>query len=291
MIEPGIHSLPAESYHDDPCDRPSLSASIAHLLVNQTPLHAWAAHPVLNPDVVREEKAHFDIGTVVHALVLEGGTDRVLVIDADSWRTRDAQEQRDDARAADLIPLLRKDWDRVEAMVDAVWAQLNRRRELGVDDPPLLTDGKPEQTLVWEESGVTCRARPDWLRDAFTVIEDFKTTGKPANPLAWSRSVWANGYDIQAVMYLRGLARLEGVTAQFRWIVAETQPPFALSVLAPAMSTLEIGQAKVERAIDKWRECVATNTWPGYPTPVYYVEVPAYEEARWLEQDAEAMTG
>jgi hypothetical protein len=39
---PGIHEVDAETYHSDPVEVPSLSASIAKLLVNSTPLHAWA---------------------------------------------------------------------------------------------------------------------------------------------------------------------------------------------------------------------------------------------------------
>ena len=42
-LEPGIHNLSAEVYHADPCVKPSLSSSIANVLLQQSPLHAWMA--------------------------------------------------------------------------------------------------------------------------------------------------------------------------------------------------------------------------------------------------------
>lgn len=279
--------MPAERYHADPCEVPSLSASLAHLLVNHTPRHAWAAHPRLNPMFEREEKATFDLGNVSHALILEGSTERVVTVMADSWRTKDAQAERDAARSDGMIALLEKDWGRVEDMFEAVRLQLEARNDV----PPLLTAGKPEQTLVWEERGVMCRARLDWLRDDYLAVDDVKTTGRSANPLQWTRNaLWSMGADIQTAFYLRGLKKLTGQDAQFRFVVIENTPPYAMSVVSLASSALELGQSKVERAIERWRDCLRTDVWPGYPPAVYYAETPAYEEMRWLEQDAEAIT-
>lgn len=285
--QPGIHAIPAERYHEDPSDQPSLSASIAHLMVNVTPWHAWWAHPKLNPHFEREEKQAFDIGTVAHELILEGTDERVHVVEASDWRKRDAQDERDQARADGLIPLLEKDWLRVERMVETVRAQL----ELRADLPPLLSDGVAEQTLVWEEGDVTCRARLDWLRTDCTAIDDLKTTGRSANPIPWCRNtLYSIGADVQAAFYLRGVKALTGQVPTFRWILAESTPPYAVSVVSPDASAREIGDVKVDRAIEKWRECLKTDVWPGWSQSVYMAETPAYEELRWMEQDGEAMS-
>lgn len=287
MIEPGIHTIPSDTYHSDPGREPSLSASVAHLLVNTTPLHAWNAHPRLNPNFEREEKAQFDMGSVTHALILEADTSKVQVVYADDWRTKDARAARDQARGDGLIPMLQKDWVRVEMMAEAVRAQIARRD----DEPPLFDAGKPEQTLVWNERGVTCRARLDWLRDDHVAIDDLKTTGRSANPMQWSRNtLWSIGADIQVAFYLRGLKRLTGVDAVFRYVLVENVPPYGVSVVSMAGSALEIGNAKVDRALERWKWCLEHDEWPGYPSPVYYAETPGYEELRWMEADAEAMT-
>lgn len=279
----GLLTIPADQYHaDQVADTPTLSSSIAKLLVDASPAHARAAHPKLNPTLEREDDSKFDMGTCVHALLLQGETvfDRLAYPD---WRTNAAKEAREDARAHGRIPLLAKDCDRVDAMCEAVRTQI---AALQVDPIP-FTDGLPEQTIVWEEQGVLCRARLDWMRHDFTVCDDLKTTSRYANPEAWQRGpLYDHGADLQAALYLRGVKAVTGVQATWRWIVVETQPPYALSVIAPTPAVLALGDAKVDLAIAKWRRCLETNVWPAYPRTVVEAELPAYVESRWLEREA-----
>lgn len=280
MAGAGIHTMPAEQYHADPCEQPSLSSSIAKIICSASPLHAWTAHPRLNPNYTPEEAEKFDIGTAAHYLLLEGMPE-IVVIEAPDWRTNAAKDARDEARAAGKLPLLEKHWGAVQAMVEAARIQLE-----GISAaPPIFTDGKPEQMLVWDDGGVTCRARLDWLRDDHSAIDDYKTTSRTANPEAWSRSLFGMGYDIQAAFYLRGLQALTGQQADWRWVVQETAPPYALSVVSLNPAALELADAKVIYALNRWRECLAANVWPGYPTEICYAELPGWEEARWLEKE------
>ena len=274
-----IIDLPATDYHADDIDeRPSLSASIAHTLWSSSPAHARAAHPKLNPNHRPTHDQKFDVGTAAHAMLLEG-RDVVVAVDAPDWRTNAAKDARDAARAAGKVPLLVRELDDTLAMVAAVQVQLDRV----IATPAVLAAGKPEQTLVWEDDGVLCRARLDWLRDDYTAVEDLKTTSRSANPLGFSRSLFGMGYDMKAAFYLRGLKAVTGVDAVFRWIVVETAAPYALSVLTPGPDVLAIGDAKVEMAIATWKKCLATDDFPGYPTRVCTVEAPPWEEARFLE--------
>ena len=152
-----LPNVPADQYHNDQVgDTPTLSASIAKVLLDQSPAHAKAQHPKLNPNYERKTDDKFDIGTAVHKLLLEGES-VVEIIVADNFRTKVAQEQRDQARAHGRIPLLAKDADQVIEMVQAIAAQLARF------DLPALTDGAVEQTFLWNEDGVACRARLDWF--------------------------------------------------------------------------------------------------------------------------------
>lgn len=286
MIDNGIHTLDAGDYHADPSDTPSLSASIAHLLVNQTPRHAWNAHPRLNPNFEREEKAIYDSGTVAHSLILEGDASKVCIVEADDWRTKAAQQERNEARENGQVALLAKDWKRVRQMADAIRDQLARRNE----EPALFTDGKAEQSMVWQEGGVTCRARVDWLRDDHVTIDDLKTTGRSANPLQWSKNtLWSIGADIQVAFNLRGLKAITGEKATFRYVLIENQPPYAISVVSLAASALELGQQKADRAIQLWKQCLDSGDWPAYPPSTYFAETPAFEEARWMEHDGERL--
>lgn len=273
-----IADVPRDAYHaDEVADRPTLSASVAHLLCSQSAAHAFAAHPKLNPDYVHVEEQKYDRGTACHSLLLEG-VDAVEILSYDDWRTKAAQEARDEARANGRIPMLAKDAADLARMVSAVQEQL---------DPPLLVEGKPEQTLVWEEpNGVVCRARLDWLRDDFTAIYDLKTTARSAHPYAYERALCTIGGDIQAAMYLRGLEAVTGERAAFVWIVVEAAPPFAVSLITPAADLLELGEQKVRFAIDVWAECLATEEWPGYNHGIVAAHAPPWELSRWQEMAA-----
>lgn len=272
--------MSAAEYHADPCESPSLSASMIHILCTQSPAHARAAHPRLNSELRREEKDAFDIGAAAHALLLEGDAG-VEVVDAENWRTAAARAARDEARAVGRVPLLANTLANVETMVATARKQLADR----ILEPVPFADGEPEQTLIWDEGGVMCRARLDWLRHDLAAIDDYKTTSKSADPESWNRTMFGIGGDIQAAFYLRGLHALTGVTATFRWIVQETYAPHALSVVTPGSDVLTIADKKIEYALELWRQCLATDHWPAYPTGLYFASLPAYEEARWLARE------
>jgi hypothetical protein len=280
-MRPGIYpDMAAEAYHADE-DGPSLSASIAHILDTRSPLHAWTAQPKLNPDYERETEPKFDLGTCVHALFLQG-IDVAHVGHYDNWRSNDAKAFAAEARMDGRIPLLAKDYERVQAMHAAMTKKIT---EYDVD-PPLFTAGREEVTLVWHEDDVTCRARIDWLTDDHSVIEDVKSTSRSAEHAAFARRIPDLGYDLKAAFYLRGLKALTGVDATFRWTVIETQPPYELSVVTPGPDVLALGEAKVERALRIWRECLSTGRWPGYERRLAVAELPGWEETRFLEREA-----
>lgn len=278
-----LDAVPESVYHaDDLYARPSLSKSAIQTLLSKSPAHAWATHPK-NPEcVARVDEKRFDVGTAAHKLFLEGRDDSIVVVNADSWRTNVAKAERDTAYEAGLTPLLAHDYEDVRTVVDAIRPQLDRV----AINPPLFTDGKPEQTLVWEESGVICKARLDWLRDDFGAIDDLKTTGASAAPESWSRTMLGFGGDLQMAFYLRGARAVLGATPEFRFVAVETSPPYALTVFSVAPDALALADARIDYAINVWRDCTASGVWPAYPNRVCYVQSPPWAEAQWFDREA-----
>jgi hypothetical protein len=278
-MDAGIHALTRETYHADPCDTPSLSASIATILLAQSPLHAHAAHPRLGGRPSQESET-FDLGTAAHDYILEGTEDRYHVITATTkdgepvsdWRTVAARLERDAARAAGKTPLLQRHLESVRTMAHAA-----RSHVAAFDDGPVpLGDGGvAEQTLVWPEGSIWCRARLDWIHRDFETIDDLKTT-TDAEPGAFARALYGRGGDLQAAFYLRGLRVLTGHDAAFRFVVVENAWPFAVSVVQLSPMALAFAAEKVDRAIQIWARCLETGDWPGYPTRTAYVDPPAW---------------
>lgn len=281
-----ILDLSAEQYHADKVvDVPTLSRSIAHLLCTASPAHARAAHPRLNPFFARKDDPKFDLGTATHD-VFFAGPERLVIVDAENWRTNAAKAERYEARVQGKIALLAHEHGRVLEMVDALVRGLD---EHGANPRPFDSKGKAEQTLTWEEAGgVVCRARLDWLHDDYTYIDDLKTTGHEmgASPEKFTgRSFYGNGYDLQAAFYTRGVLALTGALPTFRFVVIETEPPYALSVVTPGPDVLTLANKKVEWALDLWRRCLASGDWPSYDRRVATAVLPVWEEARWLEKE------
>lgn len=278
---PGCYDIPQAEYLSDPCETPSLSSGITKTLLDRSPAHAWLEHPKLNPNYEPTHKAEFDIGTAFHDLFLEGW-DRAEVIEADNWRTKDAQIQRDQARAAGKIPLLRKHYENVQAMVLCANEQLLKHE----DAASAFKDGRSEQTLIWEEDGIKCRARLDWKPDKGRIFTDLKTTNVSANPDSWIRTqLFGTGCDIQAAFYCRGIRAVLGITNPvFQFCVVETEPPYALSVIAVGEAVMDLANKKIDHAMRVWSECLATDKWPAYPNRTAWADLPSYLLNRWEER-------
>lgn len=273
-MKPGIYSLPSEQYHADPCAVPSLSNSIAKALLDQSPMHARMAHPKLNPAHRPDENSRFDLGSAAHAVLLEGNQSKVCVIDAADWRTKDAKAKRDEARANGLLPILAKHDSAIKRMVKAAQDFISASPLRGV-----WKAGKPEQTVIWEDEGVTCRAMMDWLTDDRKLILDYKTTDS-AHPDVFGRQIARMGYDMQAAFYTSGIIAQGYDEPRFVFLAQEIEPPHACSLVELHSSYMEIAHAKYTRAVSLWRECMTRNQWPAYPTTITTALPPVWAMAK-----------
>lgn len=269
-------------YLADPTPDSSLSASIAHVLLTESPRHAWLKHPRLNPHYEPEQAAKFDLGTAAHAVLLEGADERIQIIHAENYKTKAAQEQRDAARKAGKIPLLPDQWQTVEAMMEAAYHAL---KDSELSDVLHLSNGQPEVTLLWQGPGCWLRARPDWVSADRKLIVDYKSTAGSAEPNAWTRAgMLAHGFDLQAALGVRGIRQLTKQTAQFVFIVQETDPPYAVSLVGLSPDFMEFANRKLNHAIVTWSRCLQANDWPGYASRVAWMDVPKWADTQFTER-------
>jgi len=275
MIDkPGIYAIPLTEYIADPCPEPSLSATIANVLITESPIHAYMWHPRLNTQGAREDSEKADIGTIAHGMILENDESRIVVIEAEDWRTKAAKEARDATYAAGGIPVLANNVGPIRKMVERAKSFI-AHSELAEAFTP--TAGKPEQTLCWQEGDIWLRSRPDWLTNDHRLIIDLKTTAGSAEPMAWMKTMLGNGNDLQAVLGLRGIKTLDPKSrCQFVFWVVEQNPPYASSFVGLSPQFLEMSEHKLERALRLWSDCTMTNCWGGYPSQICWIEPPAY---------------
>ena len=285
-MQQGIYTINDGEYHRDPAPEPSLSSSLARTIITQSPLHAWHKHPRLNSAHESEESSRFDLGSAAHAVLLENDFNKIVFVEADDWRTKEAKLQRDMARAKGLLPILSKYETPLREMVHTAKCKIERSELAG-----LFENGKPEQTLIWQEGEAWCRARLDYLRNDNRVILDYKTT-ESAEPEVCKRKIAAMGYDMQASFYKRGLVACGGSEdAVFIFLFQEIEPPYACCLIGLSEIFIEIADENVNQAINIWQMCIKNNVWPGYSGGVQLAEPPNWQLQQYLNMMEERALG
>jgi hypothetical protein len=273
-MQQGIVNLSAEQYHADPAPTASLSSSIANILIDQSPLHAWMAHPRLNLRYEKEEDSRFDLGSAAHMMLLEQREDKIVRVQADDWRTKAAKEARAAAQANGQFAVLERQYGDIVTMC-AVARTYLETTELG----DLLDSGDAERTVLWQEGPFWFRCKPDIMSQDRRVVLDYKSTSSAA-PDFFSKQIGRMGYDLQSEFYNRGLSAVTGrEDTVFVMLAQEITPPYACSLISLSNTFREVGKLKVKRAIDIWQRCVQTNSWPGYANEILYAEPKPWDAA------------
>jgi hypothetical protein len=233
-------------------------------MINQillAPKKCWHASSRLNPDWEEpDDDGKFTIGTVTHIIHLESHllAEKVVVVDADSWRSKEAKDTRADAKANGMTAILKHQMDAIHEARAAF--QENSFVKAAFEN------GKTEQSLFWLHPTlkIWCRARPDFISNALTHMNDHKATAD-ANPEGFGRHADNMKYYRRAAWYLEGAEIVFGKPFDHYWFVnQETKAPYLTSVVELDESALEAGRLENERAARIFVRCLEKNDWPGY---------------------------
>lgn len=291
ITDPGIYpGFDVDSYFADPCPTPSLTQSIAKVLIERSPAHAKQEHPRLAPPETADEPAEkYDaakaIGNAAHAIMIGRGK---LIAEGhfDDWRKKEAQAFRDEADAAGKIPILSKHFIRATDMVKAASFQLEA---VGWREAFRLGDG--EVMIAWKEGDLWFRSLVDWLSEDRRIVWDYKSTGLSCAPHAIASMIEKAAWHIQSAMHERGLDVLDPDGAgrrKHRFVAQENEPPYALAAVELTEHWLTMGRKQLGYAVDVWSRCMELGAWPGYPPMVQRPEFPGYAESRWLARELAA---
>jgi hypothetical protein len=262
--------------------RKALSAGGAWILSEECPARYWQVSP-WNPEAMDVARREFDIGTALHLAVLEPDAlaQRVAPINADSYRTRAAQQAREAAHQAGKTPLLDQDF----ALVGALAAAVRKHRTAA----RLLDGGRSEVSLFWtdDDTGVPCKARVDRLaRDGKHLI-DLKTCASAA-PRAFAAQAFRDGHFLRAAWYLAGAAIVTGTVPQaYVFVCVEKEPPHVVSCYTLDERALAWGGQVMRRALRRFAVCRDALDWSaGYVRGVTTVGLPAWSEYQLADRDA-----
>lgn len=308
-IEPGVYQIDNEAYHRGP----GISKSGLDL-INQSPDHYAEAYLRGRR---REPTPAMILGDMVHKAILEpdlfkakyaklpNPTDipgcLVTVDDLKKKATELGIEKGLSGSKGSIINLL---VEKEPTLVDFIWEKIEDKHRKANEGKTIikaedfdtcmemvkkvhahprcqegLLQGVPEQSMYWidRETGVLCKARPDFLRTNGVII-DVKTT-QDASLKEFEKSIANFRYHVQAAFYIDGLATLFDLNPDdvaFVFIAVEKTAPYGISVFRCNHAMVEKGRQLYRRDLELYAKCLRDNHWPSYTHEIQEIGLPAW---------------
>ena len=179
-----------------------------------------------------------------------------------------------DNAGRELVPF--EDFDLCQQQLAAITAQ--------PDLAKMLRAGRGEVSIFWidAQTGIYCKARPDWLppaHDGRIQPMDLKTCADES-PSGFGRAAARLRYDLQAAHYTAGIEAVTGLTVDaFVFGAVSSKPPI---LAVPYILTDEIrdqGRDERRELMDLLAWCQLENEWPAYGSGLQLLDFPAYAKA------------
>lgn len=224
-----------------------------------------------------KKKRHFEMGTAVHSLILEGYDafeSRLAVIPDDvlsksGTTNTSAYREWEKSEAIGKNILKKKDANLVKEIAERAFSKRVFR--------DYLSTGVAEMSCFWHEDfngielGLKCR--PDFLPKNGIVV-DLKTTGdihkfyKSARDFKYHWSSW---------LTCRGLTTETGyIHSQYIFAVVEINEPFDSAIYFTTQEQFDMARYEIEQLLPSLAHCHATNEWPGIEDRVFPLPLNTY---------------
>ena len=237
-------------------------SSLKALHVSPLNYRYWKDHP--SPD-----KPAYALGRATHSRILEPDTfqDEYVV-----WDGRRAGKPWKEFQEANItMDILRPaELEQVEAMAAAV--------EGHQVASALLAGGDAETTLEWTDppTGLKCKGRADYLTDR---VVDLKTA-REVDPWSFNGAIGKYLYFGQLAFYHDGwkkcMCNPDSRTEPPIIIAVQSVPPYDVAVYELGTEAMDAGRNLYRGLLDRLKECMDTDNWPGCASEVVGVELPPW---------------
>ena len=236
--------MPAADYHE----HDSISNS-GLKLISRSPAH-------YKHQERKEPTRNLVIGSALHMAVLEPELYSSTYIESYATDRRSKQyKDLSDAYGGEFVLTLDES-EKIEGISKSLWDNFGEYLKL---------PGHTELSgfAIDPETGVTCRHRFDKLTNSGIGI-DLKTT-IDARPEAFSKSVQAYGYHMQAAFYADQYQWITGDEINdFIFLVVESSPPYACKAYVLNHESIDIGRDIYRKCLNEYAKCRKSGFWPAY---------------------------
>lgn len=157
---------------------------------------------------------------------------------------------------AGILPIGQADHDTIMAMSSAL-RDVPAIRNL-IDLP-----GGFELSIRWEEDGVVCKARVDFVAPDHGVALDLKSA-RDASPDGFARAAANYRYNRQEAWYRRGLRAVGIDIRAFVFVAQEKAPPYAAAAYTIPDYAVAAGEAEAISRLVEYQASKDTGHWPAY---------------------------
>jgi hypothetical protein len=192
----------------------------AHHALSSSDIKAVASKSLAHwKGAVRKESVAFDLGTAVHALLLEPEKD-LVVRGPETRRGKAWSDLYAECNEQGKVLLTEADYDQAQEMADACLK--NHAAHHFLTHSELIA----EASFFAEDAdtGLELKTRPDGLLLDHGIVIDIKTC-QDASPRGFEKAVRQFGYDLQAAFYLHVLRQCKIPAKQMIFICIEKDKP------------------------------------------------------------------
>jgi hypothetical protein len=214
---------------------------------------------MLSAEKEDDDETRFAVGTLAHAMVLEGKDLRDLFALKPKGMSF-ASTVGKEWKAQQTLPIIKEeDANAIPRMAEAI--------ALDPDASKVLMSC-PQRELVLQANlfGIEFKAMLDAVgKDVSGTMGfvDIKTTAKACS-FSFAKKVRDLSYDLQIEIYRNILKEANHTNHRpwSAWIVVETSAPYEVATYYPDAKIINEGREKLGTAIDRLKKCIATGIWP-----------------------------
>ena len=224
--------------------------------------------------IQKETTAAMGFGSLVDCLLLEPEkfSTRYELLRFDSFRTKEAQQWRDEMVAAGIEVMTQDKFDSANLAKDAV---------LNHPEAARLLEGSRNQVAFryMTRHGLASKGLIDIVPTEDDTLVDLKTCSQSVldDYRSLQRHIYDWGYHVQAGAYLDGWAEATGEERmRFKFIFVTSTAPFKCAVVELPYAAILLGAQQYQTGIAKFADCLQRDVWPSIWDNCVELDLPAY---------------
>jgi hypothetical protein len=246
-LQLGINDCTNRQYHSD---SEFLSSSDLKNII--TDPQKFYFEKVLGQKPPEKENPHYDIGSLVHGLILEPHLVQEEFAFFAGLRKQGPQfemfKQANKGRVIISHP---------QRLKCEYYVSCYKKRQEAVE---LIKGGFAEQTICVELDGIKIKVRTDYINVDKGYIADVKTSGFAVDYDSFQVTCNNYMYPLSAALYCKAAEMHYGKKFDFYWI-AISKVDAACEVFKMKDETKQRGELEIAKAINKYKQCQATGIW------------------------------